>query len=285
MDGLGPGQDVADDALAGIDVAKRQELVVRRLRNERVELRARAAQQHVAVRDQRLADVDAEGTHRLVILWPLRQRNHRRRECSLPPPLPRSGEPRPRQAPRPRRRGRGRSGRARRSAGRSGCVVGSCGGRRSSPPRRTPSSPAGSTGRIVPAEPRRAASRAAAPPRRGGRAADLLLGDARPAVGELHAPVVASAPTRCPTRPRSRTRPTAPGSAGSSHSDESTTNRSATPTSCWKCGASNGGSPRQRRNTGRSEIASGSTIDAGPCRPVAPQPEPDDLARDRAVAL
>ena len=47
------------------------------------------------------------------------------------------------------------------------------------------------------------------------------------------------------------------------HSVESTIRRSVTPTSCSSCGACQGGSPRQRRKTGRSAITSGSTMLAG----------------------
>jgi len=49
----------------------------------------------------------------------------------------------------------------------------------------------------------------------------------------------------------------------SRHSDELTTSRSATLTSSASCGDSQSGWPRQRQKTGRSEIRSGSTIDAG----------------------
>ena len=53
------------------------------------------------------------------------------------------------------------------------------------------------------------------------------------------------------------------GPGRSSHSVESTMSRSVTSTSCSSSGVPHGGSPRQRRKTGRSEMRSGSTMLAG----------------------
>ena len=53
------------------------------------------------------------------------------------------------------------------------------------------------------------------------------------------------------------------GPGTSSHSIELTISRSVTPTSWSSSCAPHGGSPRQRRNTGRSEMRSGSTMLAG----------------------
>ena len=74
-----------------------------------------------------------------------------------------------------------------------------------------------------------------------------------------------SAPTRCPT-PRSggRARASRVYACGrSSHSVESTMSRSVTSTSCSSSARRHGGSPRQRRKTGRSEMRSGWTMLAG----------------------
>ena len=58
--------------------------------------------------------------------------------------------------------------------------------------------------------------------------------------------------------------------------------RSATPTSCSPLRRSpNGGSPRQRRKTGRSEISERQHDRRRRCSPVAAQPELDHLARHR----
>ena len=74
---------------------------------------------------------------------------------------------------------------------------------------------------------------------------------------------VPCAPTRCPRR-RPSNSPSASRSPGrSGHSVESTISRSTMPTSCSNSRDSQSGPPRQRQNTGRSEIRSGSTIEAG----------------------
>ena len=71
------------------------------------------------------------------------------------------------------------------------------------------------------------------------------------------------------------------------HSDELTTSRSTTPRSSASCGESHSGSPRQRQKTGRSEISSGSTIDAGCSIAVAAEADLDHLRvrLSRAVDL
>ena len=162
--------------------------------------------------------------------------------------------------------------------------VGSCGGASSSPPRRTPSSPRARSARI--ARRSRDCEPAAQERRLGARAADadLLLADPGPAAGERHAPAHASAPTRCPRRPCARSRRRARGSASSSHSDESTTTRSATPTSCSHCVLAERrlAAPaqedrqvgdRQREHDRRRRL-----------RPVAAQLQLDHLAAHGAVA-
>ena len=64
--------------------------------------------------------------------------------------------------------------------------------------------------------------------------------------------------------------------------------RSATPTSWSHCASPNDGSPRQRTKTGRSEIASGSTIEAGararPPRRTSSITSPQTDVADRKAA-
>ena len=100
---------------------------------------------------------------------------------------------------------------------------------------------------------------------RPGHRQPLGLLDLRPELREPPAPDRCRVPTRCP-----RPRPDRRGSPAARtqpevrvHSEESTTSRSQTSTSCSSSGFPHGGSPRQRQNVGRSEIRSGCTIDAG----------------------
>ena len=128
------------------------------------------------------------------------------------------------------------------------------------------------------------AARGGAASARGPRTRISCSRDRRPERRELDPPGQRARPgdvgDRGPLEHLARARRT----GASSHSDESTTTRSATSTSCSHCGSPNGGSPRQRRKTGRSEISSGSTIDAGAARAVAAQMQLDHLAADRPVA-
>ena len=66
------------------------------------------------------------------------------------------------------------------------------------------------------------------------------------------------------------------------HSDESTTSRSQTSTSCSSSGAPHGGSPRQRQNVGRSVIEERLDDRAGHPRALAAQPQLDHLRADLA---
>ena len=67
------------------------------------------------------------------------------------------------------------------------------------------------------------------------------------------------------------------------HSDESTTSRSQTSTSCSSSGSPQGGRRASGRTTGRSVIRSGATIDAGRPRALAAQAELDHLGAHLAL--
>ena len=79
---------------------------------------------------------------------------------------------------------------------------------------------------------------------------------------QRHGSVRAQAMSETAIRSKSSGRCASPADT-SGHSRESTTSRSATPTSWSSSGSPNGSGPRQRRKTGRSETSSGMTTLAG----------------------
>ncbi len=96
--------------------------------------------------------------------------------------------------------------------------------------------------------------------------------DPRPERGEVRPPAARCGPTRCRRRRRDRRSRTGRpyGSGRPGHSVLSTINRSTVSTSCSNCRSPNGGTPRQRRKTGRSGSSSGSTTLAGACVRLPP---------------